>query len=75
MTPDQVELVAQAFYGAEYPGDWGDASEALQEQFRDLARTAILLLHRQTSRSLLSSLIMAKVLEPAREDDVVQLPS
>ena len=74
MTSDQVELVAQAFYGAEYPGDWGDAPEALQEQFRDLARTAILLLHRQTSRSP-SSLIMAQVLEPAREDDVVQLPS
>ncbi|MEE1611102.1 hypothetical protein [Microvirga sp. CF3016] len=74
MTPDQVELVAQAFYGAEYPGDWDDAPEILQEQFRDLARMAISLLHRQISHNR-SSFVLAKIAAPVHEEEAVRLPS
>lgn len=74
MTPDQVELVAQAFYGAEYPGDWDDAPEILQEQFRDLARMAIALLHRQIPHNQ-SSLVLAKIAGPVHEEEAVRLPS
>lgn len=74
MTLDQVELVAQAFYGAEYPGDWDDAPEILQEQFRDLARMAIALLHRQIQHNR-SSLVLAKIAEPVHEEEAVRLPS
>ncbi|MBA1157961.1 hypothetical protein [Microvirga mediterraneensis] len=59
MTPNQVELVAQAFYASEHSDDWDDAPEVVQEEFRDLARVAISLLHQQTSR-LPPSLTVAK---------------
>ena len=74
MPSDQVELVAQAFYAAEYSGDWDDAPEILQQQFRDLARTAITLLHQQISHCR-SSLTPAKVLEAVHDGNSVQLPS
>jgi hypothetical protein len=74
MKPDQVELVAQAFYAAEYSGDWDDAPEILQQQFRDLARTAITLLHQQISHCR-SSLTPAKISEPTYGKEAVQLPS
>ncbi|WP_262268589.1 hypothetical protein [Microvirga yunnanensis] len=74
MTPDQVERVARAFYGAEHPGDWDEAPAVLRERFRDFARTAILLLHRQASRGP-SGPILAKELEPDRDKDMVQLSS
>ena len=74
MTPNQVELVAQAFYAAEYSGGWDDAPDILQEQFRDMARTAITLLHQQFSQCW-SSPALAKISEAGRGKEVVQLPS
>ena len=50
MTPDQVELVAQAFYAAEYPGGWENAPEPLRAHFRNLARVAIALLGQQMAQ-------------------------
>jgi predicted component of type VI protein secretion system len=47
MTQDPVELVARAFYAAEYSGEWRDEPEALKEQFRDLAQAAIATLNHQ----------------------------
>lgn len=49
MSPDQVELVARAFYAAEYSDDWDDAPENVRERFREMACTAISLLHEQIS--------------------------
>jgi hypothetical protein len=74
MKPDHVELVARAFYAAEYSSDWDDAPEILQQQFRDLAHTAISLLHRQVSHCR-SPLTSVKVLEAAHDEQSVQLPS
>jgi hypothetical protein len=74
MTPDQVELVAQAFYAAEFSGDWEDAPEILQEQFRDLARTAITLLHQQISQCR-SSPTFATLSEAGRAREAAQLRS
>jgi hypothetical protein len=74
MTPNQVELVAQAFYAAEYSGDWDDAPEVLREQYRDLSRMAIALLHQQISHCR-SSLMQAKMSEPVHEKESVQPPS
>ncbi|QRM28063.1 hypothetical protein [Microvirga sp. VF16] len=74
MTPNQVELVAQAFYAAEHSGDWDDAPELLQEQFRDLARTAITLLQQQISHCR-ASLMRTKMSEPAHEKEAAQLLS
>jgi hypothetical protein len=74
MTPDQVELVAKAFYAAEYVGDWDDAPEISQEQFRDLARTAITLLHQQIS-GCRASLMLAKVSECPHGEEAVRLSS
>ena len=50
MTPDQVELVAQAFYAAEYPGNWNSAPEPVRADFRNLARMAIGLLGQQMAQ-------------------------
>ena len=50
MTPDQVELVAQAFYAAEYPSGWENAPEPLRAHFRNLARMAISLLGQQMAQ-------------------------
>ncbi|WP_404295410.1 hypothetical protein ACD578_28155 (plasmid) [Microvirga sp. RSM25] len=50
MTQEQVEHVARAFYEAEFPGPWDDARGAIQERFRDLARTAIVILNRQIAQ-------------------------
>jgi hypothetical protein len=50
MTPNQVELVAQAFYAAEYSGSWNSASEPLRAHFRNLASMAIGLLGQQMAR-------------------------
>ncbi|ANY83404.1 hypothetical protein BB934_34515 (plasmid) [Microvirga ossetica] len=47
MTSEQVERVAQAFYEAEYPTEWFDAPGILQEQHRELARSAITFLNHQ----------------------------
>jgi len=47
MTPDQVELVAQAFYAAEYSSVWKDAPQPIKARFRNLARLAIALLGQQ----------------------------
>jgi hypothetical protein len=74
MTPNQVELVAQALYAAEHSGDWDDAPEVLQGEFRDLARIAIALLHQQISHCR-SSLMVAKVSDHTLEKEIVQLPS
>jgi hypothetical protein len=74
MTPDQVELVAQAFFAAEYSDDWDDAPAIVQQQFRDLARTAITLLHQQISHCR-SSLVLAKVSGAAHGEDAVQVLS
>jgi hypothetical protein len=41
MMGDEIELVARAFYEAEYPDSWDNAPESSQNQFRDLARIAI----------------------------------
>lgn len=74
MTLNQIELVAQAFYAAEYSGDWDNAPELLQEQFRDLARMAIALLQQQISHCR-SSLMLTKDSDPAHEKEIAQLPS
>jgi hypothetical protein len=50
MTQEQVEHVARAFYEAELLGPWDDAQSAIQEHFRDLARTAIATLNRQIAQ-------------------------
>ena len=50
MTRNQVELVAQAFYAAEYSGEWQNEPEATRERFRDCARTAIATLDRQMAQ-------------------------
>jgi hypothetical protein len=47
MVQDPVELVAQAFYAAEYSSEWHDQPDALKEPFRDLARAAIATLNQQ----------------------------
>ena len=47
MTSEQVERVAQAFYEAEYLIEWLDAPSILQEQHRELARSAIAFLNHQ----------------------------
>jgi hypothetical protein len=50
MARDQVEHVAQAFYAAECSGEWHNEPEATKERFRDCARTAIAILHRQMAQ-------------------------
>jgi hypothetical protein len=50
MTQEQVEHVARAFYEAELLGPWDDAQSAIQEHFRNLARTAIATLNRQIAQ-------------------------
>lgn len=65
MTPNQVERVAQAFYATEHSDAWDDAPDLLQEEFRVLARAAILLVQQQTSHPRSSLMINAS--EAARE--------
>jgi len=50
MTPKQVELVAKAFYTAEYSGEWDEAPEPLRDRFRELAQAAIWLLSQQIAQ-------------------------
>lgn len=59
MSPDQVERVAKAFYAAEYSDCWDDAPEIVQNRFREMARTAISLLHEQISHCRLSLMLMS----------------
>lgn len=47
MTDCAIESVARAFYDAECDDDWGSASDAERELYRDLAQSAIVLLKRQ----------------------------
>jgi len=70
MTPNQVELVAQAFYASEYSSDWRDAPDILQEEFRDLARMAISLLQQQTSDG--RACLAAKPFEAGREAEIAR---
>ena len=50
MTQEQVEHVARAFYEAEFLGPWDNAQGAIQEHFRDLARTAIATLNHEIAQ-------------------------
>jgi hypothetical protein len=70
MTPNQVELVAQAFYATDHSGDWHDAPDIVREEFRDLAREAISLVQQQTSHC--RSSLMAKASEAAREAEITR---
>jgi len=45
-----LNLVAEAFYAAEYSGFWKDAPEPLRARFRNLARLAIALLGEQMAQ-------------------------
>jgi hypothetical protein len=74
MTPLQVELVAQAFYAAEFSIEWCDAPEPLREEFRECARDALLLLHRQISECR-SSTAAANASEPAPRKEAIRLVS
>lgn len=47
MTQEQVERVARAFYEAEHPCNWREASKSTQEYFRELARMAIITFNHQ----------------------------
>jgi len=49
MPHDPVELVAQAFYAAEHPGEWADQPDVLKQQFREFARAAIAMLGQPTT--------------------------
>ena len=64
MTQEQVEHVARAFYEAEFLGLWDNAQGAIQEHFRDLARTAIATLDHE----------IAQVRRPATKPSVMSYP-
>lgn len=46
---DAAELVARAFYAAEHTDEWEKASDAVKQEFRQLAREAIAALDDQNA--------------------------